>query len=59
MKSMQVISECHVDWNIKGRHHYVGFFALNCLCVLDFMRHLVEQNVVPRWCRSRRGTFYE
>jgi hypothetical protein len=30
--------EIHVDhcgdWNIKGRHHYVGFFALNLLMCL-------------------------
>jgi hypothetical protein len=55
MKCRRIFGENHRYWNIKGRRHYVGFFRLNFLWVLEFVRHQIEQTVVPQWHRSRKG----
>jgi len=57
MKCRRVLGESHRYWNIKGRRHFVGFCRLNFFCVLEFVRHQIEQTVVPQWRHSRKGAF--
>ena len=59
MQDVMTWCEKLADWNIKGRYRYAGFSRVNCLCDLQFARHLLGHIEVPRWRHRRRGELYE